>query len=236
MAEKSFVMVSLKEDKAKKLTQVLSNETSRKILDFLSNRTQATESEIAKGLDLAMSTVHYNLKQLKDNKLVTADEFHYSEKGKEIIHYKIANKYIIIAPDDDEGFLEKLKKIIPAFVVVAATSLIIFLTQKVSFSSISSLGASKSFAADMAMNEVVQESAKVAVNRVAEEGAPIASAMIADSASHAVANETINQTPVIINQIVQAPPQPNIAIWFFVGGMVAMAAYIIWEYIRSRKK
>jgi len=231
MAEKSFVMVSLKENKAKKLTQTLSNETSRKILDFLSNRKEATESEIAKGLNLAMSTIHYNLKQLKENKLVTADEYHYSKKGKEIIHYKIANKYIIIAPDDDEGFLEKLKKVIPSFIIIAATSFIIFLTQKVSFNSI---GLSKSFATDMAANEVIQESAKIAGRKAIEEGAPVA-AMMADAAPHAV-NETINQTPVIINRIVQSPPEPNIAIWFFVGGMVAMATYIIWELIRNKKK
>ena len=35
MAKRSFLLVSLKERKAKKLAQVISNETSRKILDYL---------------------------------------------------------------------------------------------------------------------------------------------------------------------------------------------------------
>ena len=73
MAEKSFVMVSLKEDKAKKLTQALSNEKCRKILDYLSTRKEATETQIAKDLKIPISTVHYNIKILAENKLVTTE-------------------------------------------------------------------------------------------------------------------------------------------------------------------
>jgi DNA-binding transcriptional ArsR family regulator len=122
-------MVSLKEDKARKLTQTLSNDTCRAILEYLSSRKEATETQISKELNIPISTVHYNLKQLSESKLVTADEFHYSEKGKEVIHYKIANKYIIIAPEEDESLMEKLKSFIPAFVTVAAVSVGLFIYQ-----------------------------------------------------------------------------------------------------------
>ena len=111
-------MVSLKEDKAKKLTQVLSNSTSRKILDYLSNK-DASESEIAKELGIPISTAHYNLKLLKETKLVEVEEFHYSKKGKEVDHYKLANKYIIIAPKEDSGFMDKLKSILPSVLIFA---------------------------------------------------------------------------------------------------------------------
>ena len=36
MTDESFLLVSLREEKAKKLAQVLSNDTARKILDDLS--------------------------------------------------------------------------------------------------------------------------------------------------------------------------------------------------------
>ena len=75
MADKSFVLVNLKEDKTKKLTQTLTNETCRKILDYLSNKSEATESQISKDLKIPMSTVHYNLKQLSESKLVNVNEF-----------------------------------------------------------------------------------------------------------------------------------------------------------------
>ncbi len=113
MAKQSFLLVSLQEDKAKKLAQVVSNDSCRKILDYLTDK-EATETELAEKLGLPLSTVHYNLKHLQDSGLVTVEEFHYSEKGKEVNHYRLANKYIIIAPKSTFGIKEKLKSILPA--------------------------------------------------------------------------------------------------------------------------
>ena len=113
MGKESFMLVSLKGDKAKKLAQVMSNPTCTRILEYLAGK-DATESQIAKELNVPLSTVHYNLQQLVEAKLVIVDEFHYSEKGREVNHYKLANKYIIIAPqEDDPSFLQHLKKFIP---------------------------------------------------------------------------------------------------------------------------
>jgi DNA-binding transcriptional ArsR family regulator len=124
MAKQSFLLVSLQEDKAKKLAQVVTNQSCRKILDYLTER-EATETEIAGKLKLPISTVHYNLKQLEDAGLVSADDYHYSKKGKEVKHYKLANKYIIIAPKSAFGIKEKLRSILPAAVAVAAVGLVL---------------------------------------------------------------------------------------------------------------
>ena len=113
MSKTSFLLVSLKEDKAKELAQVISNESCRKILDYLADKEDATETELAKALGIPISTVHYNLKHLVNGGLVSVEEFHYSEKGKEVNHYKLANKYIIIAPKTTYGIKEKLKSILP---------------------------------------------------------------------------------------------------------------------------
>ena len=114
MKKRNFLLVNLNETKAKKLAQVISNETSRKILDLLADGDQ-TESEIAKALDIPLSTVHYNLKHLKDANLVDVEEFHYSEKGRVVDHYRLANKFVIIAPRDVKvsGIKRKLAKIFP---------------------------------------------------------------------------------------------------------------------------
>src|SRR3989344_3588410 len=111
MAKEKFLLVSLKEDKAKKLAQVISNDTSRKILDYLAEK-EATESDLAKTLEVPISTIHYNLKALMDAGIIEVEEFHYSQKGKEVNHYKLANKYIIIAPKGTYGIKEKLKSIL----------------------------------------------------------------------------------------------------------------------------
>lgn len=125
MSQESFLLVNLKEDKAKKLAQVLSNESCRKILEFLTHNKSATETEISEKLNVPLSTVHYNLKHLSKTGLVTTDEFHYSKKGREVIHYSLANKYIVIAPTEDKNFMDKLKKMIPlGFVSLIGTSVL----------------------------------------------------------------------------------------------------------------
>ncbi len=118
MKKEAFMLVSLKEQKAKKIAQVISSPTCRKILDYLANK-EATETEIAKALNIPLSTVHYNLNHLKEAKLVEANEFHYSSKGKEVDHYKLANKYIIISPKEEYDFIEKLKTLIPTALILA---------------------------------------------------------------------------------------------------------------------
>jgi len=119
MGKEKFLLVSLKESQAKQLAQAISNETCRKILDYLAEK-EATETELAEKLQIPISTVHYNLQQLQKGNLVVSEEYHYSKKGKEVNHYKLANKYIIIAPKSTYGIKEKLKTILPVALIIAA--------------------------------------------------------------------------------------------------------------------
>ena len=136
MANKNFLLLSLEDSKIKKVSNVISNDSCRKILDYLSSR-EATESELAEKLNLPISTVHYNLQQLMETGLISADEYHYSKKGKEVSHYRLANKYIIIAPKKTFGIKEKLKSILPvALIVSAAAGIIQLVTNYLSRTSI----------------------------------------------------------------------------------------------------
>jgi DNA-binding transcriptional ArsR family regulator len=121
MAKESFLVVSLRETRAKKLAQVISNETSIKILDYLANK-DATETELAKELSIPISTVHYNMKVLVDARLVKSNEFHYSDKGKEMKHYRLANKYIIIAPEKETGLRDRLRALLPVSIILIAAA------------------------------------------------------------------------------------------------------------------
>ena len=132
MAEK-FVMVSLEEDKTRKIAEVLSNDTARKILDYLAEREDASESDIAKALSLPLSTVHYNIKNLVNCHFAESKEFRWSEKGKHIDLYTIAKKYVIIAPKSSKDLKEKLKTILPGFLVSLGGAILIqfwYQTQK----------------------------------------------------------------------------------------------------------
>jgi DNA-binding transcriptional ArsR family regulator len=132
----NFLLISLDEKKSKKIAEAINNETSRKILDHLAKK-ECTETDLSKELDIPISTIHYNLRQLMEANLVIVDEFHYSSKGKEVNHYKLANKYIIIAPKgSDNRFMEALNKILPLTIITAITGGILTI-----FGFLNSLGA-----------------------------------------------------------------------------------------------
>ena len=126
MANKNnFLLVNLNEKKTKKLAETITSDTSRKILNYLTEKDHESEANIAKELKIPISTVHYHLQKLQEAKLVMVEEFHYSKKGREINHYKLANKYIIIAPKHVSGLKEKLKGILPVAIISVGIAAVI---------------------------------------------------------------------------------------------------------------
>jgi hypothetical protein len=126
---------------------------------------------------------------------VVAEEFHYSKKGREVLHYKLANKYIVIAPKIEEGVANKLKRLLPAFAVVSAGSLVLqFMT---------SVTKGGSFASRYA-SEAVAETGKAAAAIPAQQ-IPVAA---------------VNYS----------------ALFLFVGGVLALTTYFLYDLIRDRIK
>jgi DNA-binding transcriptional ArsR family regulator len=203
MADKSFVLLSLHDEKAKKLSNVIGNVTCRKILDYLASKGDATETQISKDLKIAISTVHYNLKLLDENGLVSKDEYHYSDKGKEVIHYKMKNRYIVIAPDhsDEKSILDKLRGIIPAAIILAAVTFVVGL-----FGTVLRTGASSNL---MAAKSMSYESADAVGTVAMQTTEPLA-----------------RSAPVVSSQ-------PHFALWFFAGGVVALVCVLLWNLTRK---
>ncbi len=236
MASESFLLVSLQEDKAKKLAQVINNDTCRKILEFLAHG-EATETAIAEKLGMPLSTVHYNLQLLVEGNLVVTEEFHYSQKGREILHYKLANKYIIIAPTDNYDFMEKLKKVLPlgVFALAFAGVLQLYTMMKsgtmVAVQKVAEVGGQRAYEAAR-----VAEDAAVASSPVAVEGAKAAAQQVGENApalmTAAPKEEVIAQAT---NAVVQST-QFNIALWFLFGAIFTLVVYLIWDYIHFKRK
>lgn len=163
MVNKNFLLLSMEDDKIKKISNVISNESCRKILDYLSNG-EAAESELASKLNLPISTVHYNLQQLMQTGLIDSKEFHYSQKGKEVSHYRLANKYIIIAPKKTVGIREKLKGILPVALIASAAAGVI---QLVSNYFPKGIAVQETSAAKYAISDSALESAPMALSQAA---------------------------------------------------------------------
>ena len=206
----NFLLISLEEKGAKKIAEAINNETSRKILDHLAKK-ESTESDMSKELKIPISTIHYNLKQLMEAKLILVDEFHYSSKGKEVNHYKIANKYIIIAPKQaDNKFMEELQKILPLTIITAVTGGVLTLLNL----SQGILGRSSAAA---------PQAAPMALKAVAEN---TASGAGADVARTAVYNGAEISRPFL---------QSGMVAWFFIGALSITVIYFIYEIVKRRK-
>jgi len=214
MSKEKFVLVSLKENKAKQLAQIIANESCRKILDYLAEK-EATETELAEKLNIPISTVHYNLKHLIEGGLITAEEFHYSEKGKEVNHYKLANKYIIIAPKTTFGIKEKLKTVLPVALLIAAGAGFIQL-----FSGYIARPGIRTFTAT---KEAAISEAERFAGDVAKEAAPLAARP-----------EMTQDVADVATTAIPASPLANIALWFLIGGVFAIVLYLIVSKIREK--
>lgn len=221
MAEEKFLLVSLKEDEAKQLAQVISNDTSRKILDHLSNLKDDTETNIAKKLKVPISTVHYNLKALVKAKLIQANEFHYSEKGKEVNHYSLANKYVIIAPKNTpETLKDKLRKILPVIAIIGFGTVVVELLKL--FFSKSKMMANEGI---NQMDSIVREAAPMVATKSVE---------IAEEATTYGASES-----EALQMVAQHSPSIFIShptMWFLYGVVLTVVIFVLVDYIQSRKK
>lgn len=208
MAKKdTFLMVSLEEDEAKKLAQVISNDTCRSILDYLAQK-KATETELANDLNIPISTVHYNLKHLLDSKLVDAEEFHYSEKGKEVLHYSLANKYVIIAPKTvSDSFRNKLRSIIPAIAIIGVLALIIQYAQRF-----------------IDFGGAIMMKAAPATERLVATEAPAAqeAAVMAVQESSKTMAATVSTQPI--------------GLWFAIGAILCLSIYLFVDYLIKKKR
>ncbi|MFW5746742.1 MAG: helix-turn-helix domain-containing protein [Nanoarchaeota archaeon] len=129
MPDDSFILLNLKEEKAKKLAQAISNSTARKILDYMTDKKDTTASQIAKELSIPLSTVQYNLQHLLEARLAVSDEYHYSEKGKAVDHYRLANKFVVIAPQESgiDSIKKKLRGILPVALISVGMSAILYI-------------------------------------------------------------------------------------------------------------
>jgi len=223
MAKQSFLLVSLKEDKAKQLANVISNESCRKILDYLGEKEDATETKIAKDLDLPISTVHYNLQHLMKAGIIEVEEFHYSEKGKEVNHYKLANKYIIIAPKTTYGIKEKLKTILPVSLLALIGAGFIQLYTKY-FSTSARIMKAAPLGAIQA-GEPIMEAA------VAE--APVVE-QVMERAADEGAKAVIEKAPEVVVNVAQS--ESNLALWFLFGCLFVIVLVVIFEIIRAKRR
>src|SRR3989344_901125 len=116
---KKYDIMDVDENKTKSLAEVMKNKTCKKILNYLREEGETSETKISKELKIPLSTIHYNLKKLKESGLVNPTSFQWSPKGNKVYNYAPSDKTFVFSQKKSEGFETKLKVIFPLMVVVA---------------------------------------------------------------------------------------------------------------------
>jgi len=130
--ESNYMLISLDDepDKAKAIAEVLSSKTSKKIISHLSQNKEASQKDLSDELKIPLNTIEYNIKKLlKAGFIQKRKNFFWSKKGKKIIMYELSKKSIIIS--HKKSVPEKIKSIVPAFILTAVGTFAVWTYQKI---------------------------------------------------------------------------------------------------------
>ena len=158
-------IIELKE--ASSLAKIISSKTAQEMIKYIGENEKCTATQIKKDLGIPASTVHYNLKALTDSEIIDDSEFTYSSKGKQVSHYTLTNKILIIVPPK-QNITAQLKAFIPGLLTVGGVVGLAFIIKM--FTARSSGNVMKSsdlFAAPMMENSVsriVTQSAELGID------------------------------------------------------------------------
>ena len=113
-------------EESKKLTQVISNDTARKIIELLADA-PLSASDIAERLQTPLTTIVYNLENLEGVGLIKVEKIKYSEKGREVKIYSPVRKLIVVVPEktDRKSITDILRKYVGVVLAAVFASSII---------------------------------------------------------------------------------------------------------------
>ena len=130
--DEKLLIHSLNDENSKKISQIISNDTARNILEAVASK-PLSASEIAEKLGVPLTTVQYNLEKLNDVGLVKVERIKHSEKRKEVKMYALQRKFVVIVPEkaDRKNVITALKRYLTVIsFAVAGSGIVEFLTMK----------------------------------------------------------------------------------------------------------
>jgi len=135
MAEnENYILISLDDEKSKSVAEIIGSKTCKKIISYLSEEKEASQKDLSDALNIPINTVEYNIKKLLDSGFVQKRKnFFWSAKGKKIIMYELSKKSIIIS--HKKNVSEKIKSILPAFILTVAGTFAVWVYEKIITSS-----------------------------------------------------------------------------------------------------
>lgn len=207
----SVVVIPVNDD-SKKIRQILSNDTSMKIMELL-KKESLSASEVAEKLEIPLTTVKYNIDQMVDHDLVRVQRIKYSEKGRQVKIYEAPEKVIVFAPEKMSrlSLISMLQKYAFAFVAAAF--------------------------AGFGLNYIYRrhwENQMTAMKFAAPDGSEIAMEEAADAATGALSGGVIHDAIMSFNDWFFTLMNYH-AFWFIAGALFVCVAVWAIEYITVKK-
>lgn len=209
MVEK-YLLFSLEDEESRKLGEVISNPTCKKIVNLLAEK-ELSQKDIAQELKIPLNTVEYNIKKLLEAGIIEKTKnFFWSVKGKKIETYKVANKLIVISPKKSNVY-NKLKGIIPVLLICAILTLIIAGYYGLTNTSEIDKLASFEKSGDLSYSDVGEDSGVSLSSNLEDSG------LDTNSKEKGVALGT-------------ALASANFWLWFLAGAIIALIAFAVWNW------
>jgi len=251
-------------DESKKITQVITNDTARHIMELLAEHSMSA-SDIAKHLDVPLTTIKYNLENLVDVGLAKIERIKYSEKGRQVKVYAPVRKLIVVVPEKlgSASITEILKKYLGVILTaVFASGFIELLTSTFTSSesmmpdgnaqrifeeessmdpSMDIIGNVSGGAEDPIMGVVNDSAQKTLSNATAPdvsnipEAVPEAAEMVTDMPSHM---PTLYVEPATLEKgrsTLDMDFTSHLGLWFLMGCLFMIALVMIVDYYRQKK-
>lgn len=251
-------------DESKKITQVITNDTARHIMELLAEHSMSA-SDIAKHLDVPLTTIKYNLENLVDVGLAKIERIKYSEKGRQVKVYAPVRKLIVVVPEKlgSASITEILKKYLGVILTaVFASGFIELLTSTFTSSksmmpdgnaqriieeessmdsSMDIIGNVSGGAEDPIMGVVNDSAQKTLSNATAPdvsnipEAVPEAAEMVTDMPSHIT---TLYVEPATLEKgrsTLDMDFTSHLGLWFLMGCLFMIVLVMVVDYYRQKK-
>jgi len=121
------IIVEPGDERAQKIARAISSQTAGEVLSLMKEGT-LTSTELARRLNLPLTTVQYHLENLVDAGMISVVEKRWSRKGREIKVYGLRNQLLIVTPrtGDVRTLLLKYASLFGIFVVAGVVITMLF--------------------------------------------------------------------------------------------------------------
>ncbi len=228
-AEEKLLILPLGEE-SKKITQVISNDTARQIIELLADA-PLSASDISERLQAPISTIVYNLENLESVGLIKVEKIRYSEKGRQVKIYAPVRKLIVVVPEktDKKSVADVLRKYLGVLLAAVFASILIeFVTRRMNSRLIQTTGDTLIEAPSLPSNATSLPATvmnETGTPEVVSKAMPAATP-ISDGAASSAAPDLLTR----ISDMVSAHP----GIAFLLGCLFAIALFVIMDYRGKR--